>query len=673
MSDELNIEEEFSRFFKQEKYRSLIANAAAQRKKSIMVDHSDLISFNEKLSHLIVEEPLKYLPILDRAAYKQLQVEDPEYASKIKEFKARIFNLPEKIPIREVRSSHLRKLIAIDGIIVRASAIKPMLKTAVFRCRNCGTKYYVEQNSSKLKVPEKCTSIQCRGRRSRFELIEEESEYIDYQLIGVQEKPEDLPPGQLPRIIDVGLRGDIVDRARPGDRVIVTGILFAVQERATEIPKKTSKMYLEAVSIETASKEPESLQITPEEERLFREMAKDPNIHQRLIESIAPSIYGLDHIKKAIMLLLFGGRPKQFPDGVKVRGDIHILLVGDPGTGKSQLLKYAATIAPRGLYTSGRGSTAAGLTAAVVRDKGGGMVLEAGALVLADMGVACIDEIDKMRPEDRVAIHEAMAQQTISIAKGGIVATLNARTSILAAANPALGRYDPYGSFTDNVNLPITILSRFDLIFVLRDEPEKERDRRIAEHIIGLQSRSTATAAPPIPPDVLRKYIAYARRIKPELTPAAAKLVKDFYLQMRSIYQQTSTVAITARQLESLIRLAEARARAALRDYVTEEDVLDVIDLMKRSLSEVGVDVETGKPDIDVILTGKPKSMRDKFAIVIKTIKEFQDEKGYAEDDEVRQALRERGLTDDEINKLLTRLLSDGKVFAPKPGRYRLT
>ncbi|MCD6260450.1 MAG: minichromosome maintenance protein MCM, partial [Thaumarchaeota archaeon] len=360
MSEELNIEEEFSRFFKQEKYRSLIANAAAQRKKSIMVDHSDLISFNEELSHLIVEEPLKYLPILDRAAYKQLQVEDPEYASKIKEFKARIFNLPEKIPIREVRSSHLRKLIAIDGIIVRASAIKPMLKTAVFRCRNCGTKYYVEQNSSKLRVPEKCTSIQCRGRRSRFELIEEESEYIDYQLIGVQEKPEDLPPGQLPRIIDVGLRGDIVDKARPGDRVIVTGILFAVQERAAEIPKKTSKMYLEAVSIETASKEPESLQITPEEERLFKEMARDPNIHQRLIESIAPSIYGLDHIKKAIMLLLFGGRPKQFPDGVKVRGDIHILLVGDPGTGKSQLLKYAAMIAPRGLYTSGRGSTAAG-------------------------------------------------------------------------------------------------------------------------------------------------------------------------------------------------------------------------------------------------------------------------------------------------------------------------
>ncbi|HDD40083.1 MAG TPA: Minichromosome maintenance protein MCM, partial [Nitrososphaeria archaeon] len=416
-----------------------------------------------------------------------------------------------------------------------------------------------------------------------------------------------------------------------------------------------------------------TLTITPEEEKLFREMAKDPEIHKKLVESIAPSIHGLEHIKKAVMLLLFGGRTKQYPDGTKVRGDIHVLLVGDPGTGKSQLLKYVAMMAPRGIYTSGRGSTAAGLTAAVVRDKTGGMMLEAGALVLADMGVACIDEIDKMRSEDRVAIHEAMAQQTISIAKGGIVATLNARTSILAAANPVLGRYDPYRSFTDNVDLPITILSRFDLIFVLRDEPQKERDEKLAEHILGLQSKSTAVTSPPIKPEVLKKYIAYAKRIQPELTPSAAKLIKDFYLQMRSIYQQTSTVTITARQLESLIRLAEARARAALREYVTEEDVFDVIDLMKRSLSEVGIDIETGKPDIDVILTGKPKSMRDKFVMLLDAIRELQEEKGYAEDEEVREALREKGLTDVEINKLLSRLLSDGKIFSPKPGVYRLT
>jgi len=671
MSVEPEIEEALSNFFKQEKYRALIANAAAQRKHSIMVDHSDLISFDEKLSHLIVEEPMKYLPALDKAAYKQLQVEDPEYAAEITDFKARVFNLPYKIPIREIRAAHLRRLIAVDGIMVRASAIRPMLRVAVFRCSNCGAKYRIPQEEARITPPDRCA--RCMSKRSRFELIAEESDYIDFQLVGIQEKPEDLPPGQLPRIIDVGLKGDIVDVARPGDRVIVTGVLQAIHDREPDSLRKTSKMYLEAVSIERASKEPETLTITPEEEKLFREMAKDPEIHKKLVESIAPSIHGLEHIKKAVMLLLFGGRTKQYPDGTKVRGDIHVLLVGDPGTGKSQLLKYVAMMAPRGIYTSGRGSTAAGLTAAVVRDKTGGMMLEAGALVLADMGVACIDEIDKMRSEDRVAIHEAMAQQTISIAKGGIVATLNARTSILAAANPVLGRYDPYRSFTDNVDLPITILSRFDLIFVLRDEPQKERDEKLAEHILGLQSKSTAVTSPPIKPEILKKYIAYAKRIQPELTPSAAKLIKDFYLQMRSIYQQTSTVTITARQLESLIRLAEARARAALREYVTEEDVFDVIDLMKRSLSEVGIDIETGKPDIDVILTGKPKSMRDKFVMLLDAIRELQEEKGYAEDEEVREALREKGLTDVEINKLLSRLLSDGKIFSPKPGVYRLT
>ncbi|MEM1583540.1 MAG: minichromosome maintenance protein MCM [Nitrososphaerota archaeon] len=673
MSSIARIEDRINEFFKQEKYRSIIARSAAQRATSIALDFNDLIIFDEELSHLVVNEPLKYLPLLEKAAWNQLRIEDPEYASQVKEFKVRIYNIPEVMLIRDIRTSHLRKLIAVDGLVVRASSVKPIIKTAVFKCRACGTEQTISQDGQRLILPESCNSIKCRGRKQKFELLEDKSEYYDYQIIGVQEKPEDLPPGQLPRSLDIGLRGDLVDKARPGDRVIVTGILYAIQERAVEAPLRTSKMYLEAVSIETASKEPEALQITPEEEKMFREMSRSPDIHQKLIESIAPSIYGLEHIKKAIMLALFGGRTKQFPDGVKVRGDIHVLLVGDPGTGKSQLLRYAAQIAPRGVYTSGRGSTAAGLTAAVVKDKGGNMILEAGALVLADMGVCCVDEIDKMRPEDRVAIHEAMAQQTISIAKGGIVATLNARTSILAAANPELGRYNPYESFTVNVNLPITILSRFDLIFVLRDEPIPEQDQKIATHILSLQSRSTPSSEPPIEPEVLKKYIAYAKRIQPELSPRAAKLIENFYLQMRSIYQQTSTIAITARQLESLIRLAEARARAALRDYVTEEDALDVIDLMKKSLSEVGIDVETGKPDIDVILTGKPKSIRDKFSTVLKIIGEIQEKKGYVEDAELREALKEYGIDDQEIKMILNRLLSDGKLFTPKPGIYRLT
>jgi replicative DNA helicase Mcm len=300
------------------------------------------------------------------------------------------------------------------------------------------------------------------------------------------------------------------------------------------------------------------------------------------------------------------------------------------------------------------------------------MILEAGALVLADKGVCCIDEIDKMRPEDRVSIHEAMATQTISIAKGGIVATLNARTSILAAANPALGRYDPYRQFIENVNLPITILSRFDLIFVLRDVPEIEQDKKVASHLITLHATGAPKVSPPIPPEILKKYIAYAKRIEPTLSEEALKVLEDFYLKMRESYEETSTVTITARQLESLIRLTEARARVSLRKIATAEDAGAVVLLMKRSLSEVGIDVETGKMDIDVLMTGKPKSIRDKIIIVIDKIKEIEEKEGIVEEDILKDELKKEGLNDIEISKILNQLITDGRIYSPKPRMYKM-
>ena len=370
------------------------------------------------------------------------------------------------------------------------------------------------------------------------------------------------------------------------------------------------------------------------------------------------------------MYLLFGGVTKELPD-VRKRGDIHVLLIGDPGTGKSALLQYVARIAPRGLYTSGRGTTAAGLTAAVIREAQGGMSLEAGALVLADKGVACIDEIEKMRPEDRVAMHEAMEQQSISIAKGGIVATLNARTAILAAANPALGRYDPYRSVVENISLPITILSRFDLIFVIRDVPDKEHDARMAEHILETHKLKEHSVEPPIPPDLLRKYISYAKTIEPKLTDEAIKVIRDFYLEMRSKSEgEGAPIAITARQLESLIRIAEARARAALRDYVTVEDALAAINIMKRSLQEVGIDLETRRIDIDVIMTGKPKSLRDKLQLVLDAIKRLDEGDGVSEEDLIHE-LAQEGLTEVDVRRLLGVLLRDGMIFEVRPGRFR--
>jgi replicative DNA helicase Mcm len=662
------LEERLIQFFKSEKYRELISRAVLSSKKSIPVDFNDLLLFDQQFAEMLYEKPTEYLPILDRAAKIPLELEYPEYSERVGKFYARVRGLPEVVKIRQIRASHLRRLIMIDGIVVRASTVRPVIEAAAYQCKYCGTKYRVEGG----RPPAKCKNARCVNRKPQFELVEEESTFVDYQILGVQEKPEDLPPGQLPRLLEVRLRDDIVDSAAPGDRVVICGVLQATSERG-DAGTQPMRIFLDAVSIETRGKEMESLLITPEEEEMFKKMAADPDIHKKLIASIAPSVEGMEHIKEAIMLALFGGRQKVFSDGVKVRGDIHVLLVGDPGTAKSTLLQFAAQIAPRGVYTSGRGSTAAGLTAAVVRDAGGGMVLEAGACVLADMGVCVIDEIDKMRPEDRVAMHEVMAQQTASIAKGGIVATLNARCSILAAANPELGRYDPYRPFNENVNLPITLLSRFDLIFVLRDEPNAEIDQKISRHIITLHSGGDRGVTPPIPPSVLKKYIAYSKKIDPILTPEAASALQQFYLQMRTVYEKTSTVSITARQLESLIRLAEARARAALRNVVTGEDAKAAIELMRRSLSEVGIDVESGKPDIDVIMTGKPMSVREKLSLVLDVIRQLEQQHGYADDSALRQELQEQGLSRGEIDRIINRMITEGRIYSPKPGAYRLT
>ncbi|MEM2816590.1 MAG: minichromosome maintenance protein MCM, partial [Candidatus Bathyarchaeia archaeon] len=426
--------------------------------------------------------------------------------------------------------------------------------------------------------------------------------------------------------------------------------------------------------IDVLGKEPDTALPTPEEEKQIRELAKDPWIQRKIIASIAPSIYGYEHIKEAIMYLLFGGVPKALPD-INVRGELNVLLVGDPGTAKSQLLQYVARIAPRGLYTSGRGTTAAGLTAAVIREKGGGMSLEAGALVLADKGIACIDEIDKMRPEDRVAIHEAMEQHTVSVAKGGIVATLNARTAVLAAANPALGRYEPHRTIAENISLPVTILSRFDIIFVLRDVPNKETDSKMSEHILEIHRKGSSPLEPPINPDLLRKYICYAKTVQPRLTPEAIQRLKDFYLAMRAASEtEGSPIAITARQLESLIRIAEARARVALRDVVLAEDAEAAINLMKKSLEEVGIDLSSYKFDIDLIMTGKPKSLRDKLQVVIALITEMERETGLVEKMALLNRLEaEYKLSRNEAERLIAQLQREGTIYEPRDGYLKKT
>ena len=343
-------------------------------------------------------------------------------------------------------------------------------------------------------------------------------------------------------------------------------------------------------------------------------------------------------------------------------------------TAKSQLLQYVSRIAPRGLYTSGRGTTAAGLTAAVLREKTGGMVLEAGALVLADKGIACIDELDKMRPDDRVAIHEALEQQTVSVAKGGIVATLNARASVLAAANPALGRYEPHKNINENINLPVTILSRFDLIFLVKDLPEPENDTRMSDHILSLHKTRHTPEEAPFPPDFLRKYISYAKRIVPVLTAEAVKELQDFYLKMRNTTGKEAAVAITPRQLEGLVRISEARARAFLRDEVTVEDAKSAVKIMSYALYDVGVDVKTGKIDIDTIMTGKPATVRDSLGRVMSIVAELERETGTVDEKILTAAIVEREkVTDGEARRFVGQLIKEGMIYSPKEGKLKRT
>jgi len=656
------------------KYRDAIAQMASSGRTSLVIDFDDLISYDPDLAIELKEKPASVLPKANLAISDAMRAENMDYAAKVKEFKARFRRLDEVIPLRALKSSFMGKLIMVEGIITRASIIKQLLKVAVFQCPKCGEKMKMEQTGTVLVMPPQCTNPDC-ARKGFFRLIPEESTFVDWQKIQLQERPEEPPPGQLPRSIECVLQGDIVDVTRPGDRVYVVGILQAKQEFTSKgFRLATFSTGIDANYIEISEKGTEEIQISPEDERAIKELSKDPLLYQKIFSSIAPSIYGYEEIKEAIAYQLVGGVTKVMPDGIKIRGDINILLVGDPGTAKSQLLQYIAKVAPRGIYTSGKGSTAAGLTATVIRDKNTNeFFLEAGALVIADKGVACIDEIDKMRPEDRSAIHEAMEQQTISIAKAGIVVQLNARTSILAAANPTFGRYVPQRSISENISeLPVTIISRFDLIFVLIDRPEEARDRAMTEHILALHQGVASGKLPTIDPLLLKKYFYYVRKnANPRLSPGASKKIEEFFLEMRSKGEGAdSPVPITMRQLEAVIRLAEARAKLALKEEVTEEDVEPVTKLMKSYLMQVGIDRTTGKVDIDTIMVGRPKSASDKLAALFDLLMamERENEMGPIKRESFISRAEVEGFNRSFVENALAKWTNEGIIYEAKPG-----
>jgi len=617
----------------------------------------------------LMEELFEYPKMVIEHAVKGVELTHNIFDVELKDCKVRFINLPQanRTTITGVRSSHISKFIGVEGLVRKATAVTPFSVLAAFRCMSCGE---VVNNKvdfhpkAKLKPPYECRS--CRSKRFKHE--PDLDMYRDSQIITIQDYPENMRGGEEPRSINVFLTEDLTGIVNPGDRVLVNGVLNVL-----ESDKAMGQVYIDANSIELLEKEYEEIDITNQDKEKIIEMGRDPDIVNRIIDSIAPSIFGYRQIKEAIALQLFSGVSKTLPDGSKKRGDIHILLVGDPGIAKSQLLRWVKNIAPRAIYTTGKGASSVGLTAAVTRDDlSGRWTLEAGALVLADKGIAIVDEIDKMRAEDRSALHEALEQQTITINKAGINAILRARCSLLSAANPKYGKFDRFTAISDQIDLEPTLLSRFDLIFTILDEPKKDVDERMADFILGVHSKSN-DVKPEIQPEMLKKYIAYARRyVSPKLTEEIVDEIKRFYVDMRASVDPDSGIPITPRQLEAIIRLSEASARMRLRNFVEIQDVMRATKLIKASLESVAVDPDTGEIDMGRVL-GTPKNTRDKILTIKKIIKELENsyQRGVPEKEIINFA-SEEGIEEQEVIQILNKMREHGDVYCSRYGYYKL-
>ncbi|KAG6616723.1 DNA replication licensing factor MCM5 [Phytophthora cinnamomi] len=616
----------------------LLANARRQLW-VVTVSLSHVAAFDQELQGLLLKSPREQLPLLERAAKEmlaQLLVASAQDASAsdaadaaaatanananaLPDIQAVLTSDQAPVALRHVHAQEINRLVKVPGIVISATRVRTKCVAATLRCRHCGhAKRVAVSGLGGVSIPRVCDRNReedAAGElcpKDSYVVLPDRGEYVDQQTLKLQENPEVVPTGEMPRNLALVADRHLVDRASPGTRVSVVGITSVVNAGAKSVGAVAIRtLYLRVVGIEIDEEGAGRAKATfsPAEEEKFHEMARDPQLYEKLATSIAPSIYGdyTVNIKKAIACLLAGGSRKRLPDGMILRGDINVLLLGDPSTAKSQFLKFTEKIAPVGVYTSGKGSSAAGLTASVIRDAKGEFYLEGGAMVLADGGVVCIDEFDKMRESDRVAIHEAMEQQTISIAKAGITTILNSRASVLAAANPVFGRYDDMRSASENIDLMSTILSRFDMIFIVRDIQDDARDRQMAAHVVRMHTNALASAAGKpsasenassggeFEPWLLKKFITYCRtRCAPRLSVGAAQALQDFYVGVRDDVRRTqggeTTIPVTVRQLEALVRISESLAKMRLLNEATREHVQEAIRLFSVSTMNAAKD-----------------------------------------------------------------------------------
>ncbi len=856
-------------FFEATDYRVKVIEVADQypEQRSVYVVYDQLDLFDPDWADYVLQHPVRSLHFGRQAMRKLL----PHGREKVT-IQLRMKSLPKdsKVEVRKIRSEHLGRLIAVEGLVRKATEVRPKIVDALFQCARCGMIIKEPQEGMYFKEPMECYKEQngCGRTASstKFKLLSEDSRYVDTQKVEIQENPEGLRGGAQPERLTGYIEDDLAGFVSPGDRLIMNGIIRSVQKGAVQ--KSTLfDINLDVLSVELKTQEYEEVSITEDDEMEILRQARDPTLFKKIVASISPTIYGYDREKEAIALQLFGGVHKSLDDGTKIRGDIHILLVGDPGVAKcvtgdtdvllsdqstvkikevveeaiakgpvekvddgvwapldlriftfsnrgaidygkavrawrrtsppkmlrittksgrkltvtpthplfvqngpwiqfraanflfvgqnvavatqagltgydetlgyqrgldwdpivskeevpaqeewvydlevegthnfitngiishnSQILRYMADLAPRGIYASGKSSSAAGLTAAAVKDEfgEGRWTLEAGALVLADLGLASIDELDKMDDKDRSSMHEAMESQSVSVAKAGITARLQCRCSILGAANPKYGRFEESQFISDQIDLPPALMSRFDLIFAMTDKPDSEKDARITSHILKVHRRGeilgnqdlsdlpgmdieammqeSSMLEPVYDKEFLRKYVAYSKRITPILTDEAVKLISDNYLNIRKMGEgESKSVPITARQLEAYVRLAEASARARLSRIVTLDDARRSVAIVEYYLRKIAG--EAGKLDIDIIATGTSRSQREQIVAIRAIIQENADrDKGISIDQLISLAEQE-SIPEERVRTLIKRLYESGEIFSPTVGYYKL-